>query len=369
MKPYIPDTLPLLNRIDFQRLFKRASDANAELARFDGLLQGISNSELFLSPLTTNEAVLSSRIEGTQATLDDVLEYEAGVKKPEELVRDIQEIINYRKAMFFSREQLLVRPITLAFLRELHQILMDSVRGNEKMPGSFRQTQNYIGKPGDSLENATFIPPDPIRLVSDLEDFQKYLSGDDVEVLLQTAIVHAQFELIHPFNDGNGRIGRLLIPLFLYQKKKISKPIFYISEYLEKHRETYYARLRGISSPQKDWNGWIEFFLEAVVMEARNNSDKVRKILTLYDEMKEKIRQITHSQHFMRVQDAIFTRPIFRSNEFVQETNLKADTARRFLSQLKETGIVRELEPVRGRTPALLVFGQLLNITEGRIIF
>ncbi len=250
MKPYVPDTLPLEN-IDYRRLFRLVADANAAVARFDGLLQGVSNAELLLSPLTTNEAVLSSRIEGTQATLDDVLKYEAGFKMPEALVHDIQEIIDYKKAIDFSREQLQIRPISLYFLRELHQILMDNARGDGKSPGSFRQTQNYIGKPSDSLDTAIFVPPDPIRLISDLEDFQCYVSGDDVEVLLQAAIVHAQFELIHPFNDGNGRIGRLLIPLFLYQKKKLSRPVFYISGYLEQHRETYYARLRGISSADK----------------------------------------------------------------------------------------------------------------------
>jgi len=368
MKPYIPDALPL-GCIDFQRLFRRAADANAALARFDGLLQGINNVELLLSPLTTNEAVLSSRIEGTRATLSDVLEYEAGAKKPEALVHDIKEVINYREAIYYSRRQLLTRPISLAFLRELHQILMRDVRGGETTPGSFRQTQNFIGKPGDTLETAVFIPPDPIRLMSDLEDFQRYVSGDDVEVLLQTAIVHAQFELIHPFNDGNGRIGRLLIPLFLYQKKKLSYPVFYISGYLEKYRETYYARLRGISAPEKDWNGWIEFFLEAVANEATNNCEKAKGIMALYEELKVKIPQITHSQHSMRIQDVLFNRPIFQSNDFVEDIGINHNSAKRFLRLLKEADLVRELLPRKGANPAKLVFWRLINITEERKIF
>ena len=368
MRSYVPDTLPLPG-LDFRRLFRRAADANAEVARFDGLLKGINNAELLLSPLTTNEAVLSSRIEGTQATLDDVLQYEAGTKKPAVLVEDIKEIINYRQAIYYSRRYLESRPISLAFLRELHQILMTGVRGTEKTPGSFRQTQNYIGKPGDTLENAIFAPPNPIRLTSDLEDFQAYLSGNDIEVLVQTAIVHVQFELIHPFNDGNGRIGRLLIPLFLYQKNKLSQPVFYISGYLEQHRETYYARLREISSPAKDWNGWIEFFLDAVTTEAVNNCEKVQNIITLYEELKEKIPQITRSQHSIRVQDAIFNRPIFQSNDFIKDVGINPSSAKRFLRQLRDADIVRELLPKKGANPASLIFWRLINITEGRKIF
>ena len=158
-------------------------------------------------------------------------------------------------------------------------MLLNSVRGGEKSLGQFRVTQNYIGREGTGVENATFIPPDPARLTSDLEDFQRYIEYDDVEILIQTAIVHAQFELIHPFNDGNGRIGRLLISLFLYQKKKISRPIFYISGYLESHRDEYYAHLRGISQ-KKDWDGWVEFFLRAVAAEAKYNGEKVKSVLS-----------------------------------------------------------------------------------------
>lgn len=367
MVPYIPQTLPLQN-IDHARLIKLVGDANGEIARFDGLLHAVVKPELLLAPLTTNEAVLSSRIEGTQATLDDVLEFDAGIEMPENLRDDIQEIVNYRKALLYSQSYLLQRPISLQFIRELHQILLDSVRGAEKSPGKFRITQNYIGREGGSLENATFVPPAPVRLMSDLEDFQRYIEFDDVEILIQTAIVHAQFELIHPFNDGNGRIGRLLIPLFLYQKRKLSRPIFYISSYLETHREEYYARLRGISQT-KDWNSWIEFFLTSVASEARNSSDKVKNVLDLYNEMKIRIRAITHSQHSMAIQDAIFSRPIFPSSDFFKDIGINANSAKRFLRQLREADIVRELIPKKGATPAKLVFWHLINITEGKKIF
>ena len=367
MQPYVPVQLPV-DTIDFGRLVGLVGKANGALARFDGLLHGIANAELLLSPLTTQEAVMSSRIEGTQATLSDVLEYEAGIEKPESLREDIQEIINYRTALNYSQKYLLERPISLGFLRELHQILMNSARGAEKTPGMFRETQNYIGRDGVSLESATFVPPSPVRLMSDLEDFQRYIEFDDKETLIQTAIVHAQFELIHPFNDGNGRIGRLLIPLFLYQKKKLSSPIFYISGYLEKHREEYYARLQGISQ-QEDWNGWIEYFLNAVAEEASNNCEKAKKMLGLYEEMKTVIYDLTRSHNTFLIQDALFNHPIFRSHDFVQATGLKPDTARNMLSLLKKAGVVREIEPARGRIPAQLVFARLVNISEGYEVF
>ena len=364
MQPYIPENLPI-NGIDFGRLIKLVGEANGELARFDGLLHGVGNTELFLAPLTTQEAVLSSRIEGTQATLNDVLEFEAGISKPEAIRDDIQEIINYREALNRSREYLLSQPISLWFLRQLHGILMESVRGTEKTPGKFRETQNYIGREGVSMQDATFVPPSPLRLMTDLEDFQRYIESDDVEVLIQTAIVHAQFELLHPFNDGNGRIGRLLIPLFLYQKKKLSRPIFYISGYLETHREEYYARLQAISQ-KRDWNGWIEYFLRAVVHEAKNNSDKVKRIFSLYNEMKIVIPELTHSKNSIQILDAIFHQPLFRSTDYVQRLGINPKTAGLHLRQLKQAGIIEELTPSRGASPAVLYFPKLLFITEGR---
>ncbi|MDR2762451.1 MAG: Fic family protein [Planctomycetaceae bacterium] len=363
MKPYIPEQLPL-STIDFQRHFKLIGESNAELARFDGLLQGLHQPELLLSPLINEEAVLSSRIEGTQATLTDILEYDAGKKKSPEQQNDVQEVINYRNTMKFAGQQLKHRGLSLGLIREMHQMLMSRVRGEDKSPGMFRIKQNYIGRVGDSIGEATFVPPNPIRIQSDLEDWEHYLNGDDVEILLQCAIVHAQFELIHPFNDGNGRIGRLLIPLFLYQKKKLSIPAFYISGFLEKNRDTYYRVLRQISQ-NKDWNAWIEFFLQAVTQQAKTNSIIVKKILNLYESMKCKIQEATHSQYLIDVLDFIFSYPIFQSNSFLKDTKISRSTANSLLAQLKKSEIIKESEPSRGRSPAILTFNELVKITEG----
>jgi len=366
MQPYEPDRLPLTG-LDYQRLFSLVGEANAELARYDGLLQGIVNPAVMLSPLTVEEATLSSRIEGTQATVDEVLEQEAGLVKTGEKYKDIQEILNYRKALRSAQQYLAERPITLAFIRDLHRMLLDSVRGQDKRPGEFRKDQNWIGSIGCSIEQATFVPPNPLQLQDHLEAWQDYLSTNDIDLLLQTAVVHAQFELLHPFKDGNGRIGRILIPLFLFQKKVLSHPMFYLSSYLESHRDEYYFALQGISR-SRDWNGWIAFFLKAVQIQARENSRRVRAIMSLYDEMKQLIHEQTHSQYSIQVLDAIFSRPIFKTTDFIQDAGIHKPTAMGLLRQLKTADVLKELQAGSGRRPAVLCFPALLTITEQQLL-
>lgn len=365
-QPYQPDFLPLEN-LDHKALFTLVGEANGALARYDGLLQGVVNPLIMLSPLTNEEAVLSSKIEGTQATVDEVLEHEAGMIKEGEKSHDIQEIINYRKALLDAKDYLSDRPITLLFIRELHKILLNSVRGQNKTPGEFRKDQNWIGKFGCSMEEASFIPPNPFQLQDHLEAWQKYIASDDIDMLVQTAIIHAQFELLHPFKDGNGRIGRILIPLFLFQKKKLSQPMFYLSSYLEANREAYYHHLQNISR-EGDWNSWILFFLKAIVEQAKNNSDRVKAIMNLYEQMKIKIHDITHSQYSIHMLDAIFDRPIFGTTDFVKRTKISKATAMGLLRLLKEHDILKEIRKASGRRPAILCFPALLNIAEGKKI-
>ena len=368
MQPYNPDDLPL-NNLDYRQLLPLVGQANAALARYDGLLQGIPNPAVMLSPLTTQEAVLSSKIEGTQATVDEVLEQEAGLLKEGEKYKDIQEISNYRLALFRAREYLEAYPIRLGFVRELHRILMDSVRGQDKMPGEFRVDQNWIGKQGCSIEQASFVPPSPLQLQDHLQAWEHYLGTDDIDFLLQTAVVHAQFELLHPFKDGNGRIGRILIPLFLYQKRALSQPMFYLSEYLENHREEYYQRLKAISA-EGDWNGWMAFFLRATAAQAGQNSQRVTAIKALYDEMKLAIQETTHSQYSVHLLDALFSKPVFRTSDLAQkltaEFGVHEKTTPGLLKQLKDAGILREIQAGSGRRPATLCFPRLINLAEGR---
>lgn len=321
-----------------------------------------------LSPLTTQEAVLSSKIEGTQATLDEVLKHEAGIPVSGEKEMDIQEVLNYRKVLMVARDEVAERPISLHLLREMHKVLLDSVRGADKSPGEFRKVQNYIGKPGATIDRATYVPPAPLQVINSLEKWDAYVQGDDIDVLIQAAVTHAQFELIHPFKDGNGRIGRLLIPLFLFQKKSISSPIFYLSAYFEEHRDEYYASLRTISQ-DREWNNWIAFFLTAVSLHAQKNALKVRQIMDLYEEMKKCIFEITHSRFSLQLLDALFDRPIFGSTDLITRTDIPRPTAMVLIRQLRESGIISTLREKSGKASAVFAFKKLLNIAEGRPVF
>lgn len=366
MEPYVPQELPL-NDLDYNRLTRLLGQANRELTRYDGLLEGIPNPALLLSPLTTQEAVLSSKIEGTQATLDEVLELEAGQSFDPEKTKDIQEIVNYREALRYATSSLEHRPMTLGLVKEIHRLLLSSVRGERKSPGDFRKDQNWIGRAGCSINEATFVPPNPLQLQDHLQAWEKYLSHEDADFLVQTAIVHAQFELLHPFKDGNGRIGRLIIPLFLYSKKVLTYPMFYLSGYLEEHREAYYTHLQMISR-ENAWEPWIVFFLQAIIAQATANAEKVRRIFQLYDTMKEHFRKVTHSQYSIDALDAIFSRPIFSTSDFVKsmEKSTSKQTAMQILRQLQAANIIKLLQEGSGRRAARLAFPHLLNIVEGR---
>lgn len=370
VQPYQPSQLPLSN-LDYRLLLPLVGQANAELARYDGLLQGIPNPAIMLSPLTTQEAVLSSRIEGTQATVDEVLEHEAGLLKDGEKSLDIQEINNYRKALFEARNYLSEYPIRLSFILSLHKVLLDSVRGENKTPGEFRRDQNWIGPYGCTIEQASFVPPNPLQLLDHLQRWESYLNDDDIDFLIQTAVMHAHFELLHPFKDGNGRIGRILIPLFLYQKKVLSQPMFYLSEYLESHRDEYYARLKSISA-DGDWNGWIAFFLRAVRIQSQENSQRVIAIKNLYDDTKLRIHELTRSQYSVHLLDAVFSKPIFRTTDLIeqlhQDFGIHKKTVPGLLRSLREGDVLKELQPASGNRPAVLCFPKLLNIAEGRKI-
>jgi Fic family protein len=370
IKPNIPDTLPLKN-IDWERHVTLIGKANAALARYDGILLGMVNPEVLLSPLTTREAVLSSRIEGTQASLEEVLQYEADVGDPEKnqvqpdspQVRDIHEIINYRKAMGTAVEKMAGRPFGINTIRELHRILLTGVRGRYKDPGEIRRIQNYIASPGAPIDQATFIPPSPEIIMDALSNWEDYLYWTEKDPLVQLAVLKAQFELIHPFRDGNGRIGRMLVPIILYHKKILSQPMFYISAYLERNRDVYYERLLAISR-EGDWNGWISFFLEALVLQSEENSKKARAILELYNGMKTRIAKITRSQYSIQTIDVLFSSPIINSSDFSIKSGIPDRTAQRIIQRLEQDGILRLIRQGRGSRSPTYLFLDLLDITE-----
>ena len=365
MKPFEYQPLPI-QEIEWEPLIPLIGRTNRAIAKYDGILYGVPNPAVLLSPLTTREAVLSSRIEGTVATLTEVLKYEAGDETESESKRhDIGEIVNYRRALRQAETALQTYPFSLNLLLNLHGTLLNSVRGRDKNRGSFRTTQNWIGDPTTPIKEAKFIPPDALAVPQAMHEWEKYYHAESPDPIVQLAIIHAQFEIIHPFLDGNGRLGRILVPLFLYEKKLLSQPVFYVSAYLEDRRDEYVARLRALGREPGVWNRWIAFFLDAVFNQAQENESKARTILDLYERMKARVIELTHSQYAVPLLDQLFDRPIFRSTGI----QLAGDQPSRqaianLLSILREDGILTVLQPGSGRRPQTLVFAELINVCE-----
>lgn len=361
MKSFTPPTLPM-SPFPWGNFVSLIGKANRELASYDGLLHGLINPMVLLAPLATQEAVLSSKIEGTQATLEDVLEFEA--KQKGENIRkeaDIQEVLNYRAAMNLAVEELKKRPLTLNLIKRAHEVLMDNVRGHNKRRGMFRTTQNWIGTPGCTISEASFVPPSPLDVLRFLDNLEKYFHFEDADPIAQAGIIHAQFELIHPFMDGNGRLGRMLIPLFLYQRGAISTPCFYLSSYFESHRDEYYQRLRKISS-DNDWAGWISFFLNAVIEQAKASKSTVKAIMDLYTEMKKLVPSLTRSLHAMVIIDLLFSKPIFTTADLSARTQVPRATCSRLLKVLEREGVIELSQTGLGRESNVYVYPPLLRL-------
>ena len=370
VKPFVPQALPI-QEIEWEPLIPLLGAANRSLARYDGALYGVPNPEVLLSPLTTQEAVLSSKIEGTAATLSDVLRFDAGEAPKEEARRiDIFEIVNYRRALRQAERELKGRPFNLNLLLSLHATLLDSVRGANKNRGRFRTTQNYIGRPGRTIQQADFVPPAPQAVPQAMSEWEKYYHAERPDALAQLAVVHAQFEIIHPFDDGNGRLGRMLIPLFLHEKGLLHRPMFYLSAYLEEHREEYVTHLRALGRESGAWNRWIAFFLRALDEQARANAAKAREIMDLYEQLKVQVISLTHSQFAIPLLDAIFEQPVFRSTSLNKRPTMpSAPMITNMLGRLKEAGILKVRSKGSGRRAQVLVLPSLVNLCEGRKAF
>lgn len=350
-----------------EQLIPAIGPATIALGRYDGLLSAMPNKHVLLSPLTTQEAVLSSKIEGTHVTIGEVLEIEAGgdskaLTQPKR--DDAEEVLNYRKAMLACTAEMERRPLSQHLLKTAHQILMRGVRGRNKAPGAYRKEQNWIGPKGCTLEGASFVPIAPEHLQAGMDSWEQYLNRTDtIDPLVQLAIIHGEFEALHPFQDGNGRLGRMLIPLFLYQRRLLASPDFYISGYLEAHREEYQERLRAVSRDGA-WTKWCLFFLAAITEQAVENEAKARAVLSLYDNLKTQVVDVTHSQHSIRALDFIFNTPIFTATAFTRHSDIPKPTANRILTLLRNEKILATVREASGRRPALYCFPELLEIAE-----
>jgi Fic family protein len=365
---YHLDGFPPTN-IDWAELVPLIGRANAALARYDGLVQAMPNASVLLSPLTVQEAVLSSRIEGTNVTLSEVLEIEAGVDGTASQPKrdDAEEIGNYRRALTFAAQEVTAKRLTPHLLRSAHALLMNGVRGRDKDPGAFRTQQNWIGASGAPIERASFVPIPQEQLQPGLERWAAYAgSTAERDPLVQLAVL--QFEALHPFKDGNGRLGRMIIPLFLFERRVLSGPNFYMSGYLEARREQYIELMRAISSDGA-WTPWCAFFLEGLIEQASENQRKAEAILALYQRMQRQVADLTRSPYASRAVQSLFVRPVFSTAQFVENSGIPKKSVTRFLRLLEEAGLLRLVLEAAGSRPAIYVFRELLNLAEGKALF
>ena len=363
--------LPTNEDFEYGSLVEVVGRANRAIAHFQGVLLAVPNPDVLISPLTTHEAFLSSRIEGTQVTFGEVLQFEAG-KDPrqESRIPDIREILNYRKALRSAEAELKQKPFNLNLIRKLHGLMLSGVRGDRMRPGEFRKEQNWIGQRGTTIEQADFIPPSPLELMDQLTAWERFYHASGYDPLIQLAIVHAQFEFIHPFLDGNGRMGRLIIPLFLFEKAILQRPVFYMSEWLEEHHDQYYASLRQLTNNKDSWLSWIRFFLEAVAGQAGRNSTKAGEIHNLYKRYKDQLLGEKPSKYSVRLLDQIFQFPVFATSilRFGPHPPSRP-TLRRLLRTAEDHKIIKTIDEGAGRIPTLYACQELVNLCEGKKVF
>lgn len=289
-KAFLPAPLPPHPPLRLETLQKRLAEASLALGRLDGSVITLPNPDLFVFMYVRKEAVLSSQIEGTQSSLHDLLEAEARILSPDR-PSDVREVINYIHAINKGLERLATLPVSVRLIREIHAELLKGVRGQNRIPGELRQTQNWIGPSGCTLNNATFIPPPPDVLPDVLSSLEKFLhSEDDLPVLVKVGLAHAQFETIHPFLDGNGRVGRLLITFLLCERDALKKPVLYLSYYFKCHRQEYYDRLQAVRDTG-DWEGWLDFFLRGIISVSAEAVETARRILNLRERSRAQITQ------------------------------------------------------------------------------
>jgi Fic family protein len=342
----------------------KATDA---LARYDQVLKSLHSTEFFLAPLRNQEAVISSRMEGTISTLDEILQYEADLdetteENPEKVRSEVFETILYQRALTNAQRAMQDGyPLSEHLVKSIHQQLLSFGRGAGKSPGKYKTEQNYLA---DKIkQKIEFIPISPEKLIDGMEDLFKYLDESQDAVLIKTALMHLEFEALHPFKDGNGRIGRMLITLYLWSTGTIAAPHFYISGYMEEHKDLYIDTMRRVSSEGK-WEEWCNFFFKAIEEQALKNIQIAESIKQLYEEMKSVFADTLSSKWSVNALDFIFANPIFRNNRFTSGSGIPAQTASRFTRLLLDRNIIRTIKDASGRRPALYAFEPLLKLVR-----
>ncbi|KDB48443.1 Fic family protein [Glaesserella parasuis] len=355
--------------IQYQGIIPALTGAIEAIARYDQMLKNMHNGEILLAPLRNQEAVISSRMEGTISTMDEILQYEADYPETDgksvygvNVRSDIIETVLYQRTLKNTQKAMSEGyPLTKSLLKGMHQQLLSFGRGANKSPGEFKKEQNYLA---DTFKKSIlFVPISPEKLEEGLDRLFSYINENQDHILIKTGVTHLEFEALHPFQDGNGRIGRMLITLMLWNANIISAPHFYISGYFENNKNTYIDLMRRVSETG-DWNEWIVFFLNAIETQAKQNLEIAENIRRLYEEMKSIFSDTLSSKWAVMAQDFIFTNPIFRNSQFIEKSGIPSTTATRFTKLLVEKGILTTKEEAAGRKSALYSFDMLMDLVR-----
>jgi cell filamentation protein, protein adenylyltransferase len=358
---FVPNPLP--PKIEFSsRLVIALSEADRMLGALEGMGRTLPNPTLLVMPYARREAVLSSRIEGTQASLSDLFLFEAAKVKSEG--SDVKEVANYVRAMNHGLKRLNELPLSLRLVREMHAKLLEGVRGQEQEPGEFRRSQNWVGPAGTPLDQAVYVPPPPSELHNVLGDWEKYLhERESFPPLIQCALMHSQFESIHPFVDGNGRVGRLLITLFLCERGHLSQPLLYLSGFLEAHRSEYYDKLQKIRE-EGDWIGWVDFFLRGVAEQARDALECAERILGLKERYRIRLQTKRATGTLLALLDGLFLNPYVTVAGAAKQAHVTFATAQSAINKLEDLKIVSEV--TGSKRNRVYCAGELLAVIENR---
>jgi Fic family protein len=335
---------PLPPALDWSlSLVSALSEAERDLSRLATLAGAFPFPRLLVQPFMRREAVLSSRIEGTRATLAELYAYESAQLSFLEPDSDVREVHNYVKALDYGLERLKTLPISLRLIRELHEKLMQGVRGGNLTPGEFRRTQNWIGPAGSTIINATYVPPPVDEMNQALSDLEKFIHvSTDIPALARAAMIHYQFEAIHPFLDGNGRVGRLLMALLLAEWNILSQPLLNLSVYFERYRQEYYDHLLVVSQ-RGDWEAWLRFFLRGVSAQSWDSLARMERLGSIRAKYQPLVESEKNSERMAAVVDFLFGRPIFSAKQLAEGLEMPFKTSRQYIEKLVQAGILREI--------------------------
>ena len=343
-RAFLPAPLPPNPPLRMDDLQAPLAEASHALGRLDGSVLTLPDPDLFVLMYVRKEAVLSSQIEGTQSSLQDLLEAEARIFSPDRPA-DVREVINYVHAMNYGLERLAALPVSVRLIREIHERLLKGVRGSRLTPGELRRSQNWIGPGGCTLNEATFVPPPPDVVPQALSDLERFLhEKDDLPVLVKVGLAHAQFETIHPFLDGNGRVGRLLITFLLCERGVLHKPVLYLSHYFKRYRQQYYDRLQAVRDAG-DWERWLGFFLRGVIDVSAQAAETARRIQALRERRREQITQAfgRAAGNGLKVLEQLFRTPIINVKKVQTITKTEFPAANQLVQRLVHLGVLKEI--------------------------